>query len=183
VTSADRAMRGVVLLDRDGVLNVDRAESVTSVDELEVLPGACEGVQLLAGAGFAPVVVTNQACVGRGQLSLAELEEIDAELDRRLDGRLAGFFVCPHTATDHCACRKPGTVLLEQARAAWSFDPSVTWFVADDGRDIEAARRFGCRPALVRTGKGAATASAYPDVPVFDDLVQFARFLVSVEDG
>ena len=32
----------VVLLDRDGVLNVDRTDSVKTVDELEIVPGAVE---------------------------------------------------------------------------------------------------------------------------------------------
>ena len=179
--SANRPLRGVVLLDRDGVLNVDRADSVRSIEQLAVLPGAATGVRLLADAGFALLVVTNQACVGRGVLSAAGLERIDAELNRRLGGLIADWFVCPHAAEDGCRCRKPSTGLLEQAHAAWCFNPGTTWLVADDGRDVETARRFGCRPALVRTGKGGGTAAAYPDVPVFEDLAQFARFLVGPE--
>ncbi len=170
--------RPVVLLDRDGVLNVDRPASVTSIHELELLPGAREGTALLVDAGYALLVVTNQSCVGRGRLSLSELDRIDAELDRRLGGLIAGWFVCPHAPEADCTCRKPGTGLLEQAQAAWHFDPEVTWLVADDGRDVEAAKRFGCRPVLVRTGKGEAAAAAQRDVPVFDDLADFARWLI-----
>jgi D-glycero-D-manno-heptose 1,7-bisphosphate phosphatase len=78
-----------------------------------------------------------------------------------------------------CACRKPGTLLLEQARVAWPFEPAETWFVADAERDIEAARRAGVRPALVRTGKGRATEQLALDVPVWEDLAAFAEWLLA----
>jgi D-glycero-D-manno-heptose 1,7-bisphosphate phosphatase len=179
VTRSSRGNRSVVLLDRDGVLNVDRAGSVASVADLELVPGAREGAARLNAAGYALLVITNQACVGRGQLSEQGLDEINAELDRRLGGVIADWFVCPHTAEQGCACRKPRTALLDEARQAWGFDPAETWFVVDDDRDIEAAQRFGCRPALVRTGKGARTAATRRDIPVFDDLPGFAAALAA----
>jgi D-glycero-D-manno-heptose 1,7-bisphosphate phosphatase len=177
MTPSSRGNRSVVLLDRDGVLNVDRAASVTSVADLELVSGAREGTARLSAAGYALLVVTNQACVGRGQLTERELHEINAELDRRLGGVITDWFVCPHTAAEGCACRKPRTELLERAERAWGFDPAATWFVVDDDRDVEAAQRFGCRPALVRTGKGAGTAAARSDVPVYEDLPGFAAAL------
>ncbi len=61
----------------------------------------------------------------------------------------------------------------------WVSIPPSTWFVADAGRDIEAARRFGCRPALLRTGKGRATEADYPDVPTWDTLDAFAEWLTN----
>ncbi|MBM3674429.1 MAG: HAD-IIIA family hydrolase [Actinobacteria bacterium] len=170
----------VVLLDRDGVLNVDRPGSVTDLDELEVEAGAAQGAALLARAGFALVVVTNQACVGRGALSPPRLDQINRALDEALGSRIRAWFVCPHAPEVGCRCRKPGTLLLEQAHGLLGFDPAETWFVLDAGRDIEAARRFGCHPALVRTGKGRATEADYPDVPVWDDLLAFARWLTSM---
>jgi D-glycero-D-manno-heptose 1,7-bisphosphate phosphatase len=177
MTPSSRVDRSVVLLDRDGVLNVDRAASVTSVADLELVSGARQGTARLRAEGYTLVVITNQACVGRGQLTESRLDEINTELDRQLGGVIADWFVCPHTADQGCECRKPRTELLERAQRAWGFDPAATWFVVDDDRDIEAAERFGCRPALVRTGKGARTAATRPDVPVYDDLAAFAASL------
>ena len=37
---------------------------------------------------------------------------------------------------------------------------------------------LGVRPALVRTGKGAATEAALPDVPAWDDLLAFTDWLL-----
>jgi D-glycero-D-manno-heptose 1,7-bisphosphate phosphatase len=89
--------------------------------------------------------------------------------------------VCTHGPDDGCRCRKPGTLLLEQARDAYRFEPATTWFVVDAERDVAAARAFGCRPALVRTGKGAAAATAHPELPAFADLADFARWVISAD--
>ena len=167
----------LILLDRDGVLNVDRLDSVKGLDELEVEPHAAQGCSLLVQAGFGLAVVTNQSAVGGGLMDRPTLDGVNEELNHRLGGVVDHWFVCDHAPEARCRCRKPDTLLLEQAHAELGFTPADTWFVVDAGRDIEAARRFGCRPALVRTGKGTATAVDYPDVPCWDDLEAFAREL------
>jgi D-glycero-D-manno-heptose 1,7-bisphosphate phosphatase len=168
----------VILLDRDGVLNVDRVNSVRTLADLDVEVGAVEGCRLLREAGYPLGVISNQSAVGRGWMSTNDLDAVHAELDRRLGGVIDAWFVCPHAPDDGCRCRKPDTLLLEQAQAAFGFDPAATWFVVDAERDVVAAQRFGCRPALVRTGKGAAAIEAFPDVPAFADLADFARSVV-----
>jgi len=164
----------MILLDRDGVLNVDRPRSVTSVDELTVERGAIEGCALLKAAGHALAVVTNQSAVGRARMSTTTLGEINAELNQRLGGSIDAWYICPHAPDDGCRCRKPDTLLLEQAQSDFAFTAADTWFVVDAVRDVEAALAFGCRPALVRTGKGLDAIAAYPDVPAFADLADFA---------
>ena len=168
----------MILLDRDGVLNTDRTDSVRGVADLQIEAGAAEGCRLLHGAGYPLVVISNQSAVGRGWMSAADLDAVNAELNRRLGGVITAWYVCPHGPDDGCRCRKPDTGLLEQAQAEFGFDPATTWFVVDADRDVEAATRFGCRPALVRTGKGAAAIAAHPEVPAFADLADFARSVV-----
>ncbi len=170
---------GLILLDRDGVLNVDRPDSVKCIEDLELEVGGRAGCARLTAAGYQLVVITNQSAVGRGWMDRATLDAINDELNTRLGGAISRWFVCDHSPDDGCRCRKPDTLLLEQAHAALGFDPASTWFVADAGRDIEAARRFGCRPALLRTGKGRATEAEYPDVPTWDTLAGFAEWFTS----
>ena len=165
----------MILLDRDGVLNVDRVNSVQTLADLEVETGAVEGCRLLHEAGYPLVVISNQSAVGRGWMTAETLDAVNTELDRRLGGVIDAWFVCPHGPDAGCRCRKPDTLLLEEARDRFGFDPASTWFVVDAERDVAAAQRFGCRPALLRTGKGAAAIAAHPDVPAFDDLADFAR--------
>ncbi len=173
-------MSAAVLLDRDGVLNRDLPGSVTVLNELSLEPGADRAVALLSRAGYAVLVITNQAAVGRGQLSLDELARINVQLAQWIaaaGGRIDRFYVCPHADHQGCACRKPKPGLIEQAAAEWGFVRGETWFVGDAERDLAAARAAGCRPALVATGKGAATAAAHPEVPLYPDLYTFAAAL------
>jgi D-glycero-D-manno-heptose 1,7-bisphosphate phosphatase len=167
-----------VLLDRDGVLNVDLPGSVNSLAEMTMIPGAAEAVALLNRKGCRVLVATNQACVGRGQLSRAALDEIHREMDAQVTavgGKIEAWFVCAHRAEEHCACRKPKPGLLLEAAGHYGFSPAGTWFVGDSGRDVEAAMAAGCRPALVLTGKGSRASREHPDVPAFEDLLAFAR--------
>lgn len=169
-----------VLLDRDGVLNRDLPGSVLSADDLEPIEGSAEAVAWLNRAGFEVAVVTNQACVGRGELAPEELERIHLRLLETVaaaGGCIRAIHVCPHTDDDACDCRKPRPGLLRHAAAEHGLDLATTWFVGDDLRDVEAARAAGCRPALVRTGKGARVGPV-EGVPVFDDLAAFAAWLV-----
>jgi D-glycero-D-manno-heptose 1,7-bisphosphate phosphatase len=171
----------VVLVDRDGVLNVDLPHGVRAIAELAVERGAVEGVAALTRAGYTVLVITNQGAVGRGHLSPRDLAAINAELAARIadgGGAIAGFYVCPHSEADACACRKPKPGLLLQAAREWGFDPAATWFVGDAGRDVEAARAAGVRPALVYTGKGMREAPRHPEVPAFADLAAFAAHVV-----
>ena len=173
-------MSAVVLLDRDGVLNRDLPGSVTTLGELSLEPGADRAVALLSRAGYAVLVITNQAAVGRGQLSAAELARINGQLAAWIaaaGGRLDRFYVCPHAEQEGCPCRKPKPGLIEQAQREWGFAPGQTWFVGDAERDVAAAGAAGCRPALVRTGKGRGAAARHPEVPCFDDLLAFATAL------
>jgi D-glycero-D-manno-heptose 1,7-bisphosphate phosphatase len=166
-----------VLLDRDGVINRDLPGSVCSTSDFEILPGAGDAIAELNRKGYHVLVITNQACIGRGDLTTAGLEAIHEQLQRylaRLGGRIERFYVCPHVDEDHCDCRKPRAGLIERAHDDYGFDRAATWMIGDSERDIEAALSAGCRAGLVRSGKNAA-GSLRPNIPLFDDLAHFAR--------
>lgn len=167
-----------VLLDRDGVINRDLPQSVLGVEDFELLPAAAAAITKLNEGGYRVLVITNQACVGRGELTAGELTAIHALMLERVaaaGGHIAGIYVCPHTDEDACNCRKPQPGLIERARDEHAFEPAETWFVGDSERDVRAAVAAGCRPALLRSGKPLA--SPPDDVPIFDDLMQFANAL------
>jgi len=70
----------LILLDRDGVLNLDRPDSVKSPAELVLLPGAAAAVARLNQAGRLVVVCSNQSVVGRGIIDEAMLAHIHDKL-------------------------------------------------------------------------------------------------------
>src|SRR5579883_3144754 len=113
-------MSSAVFLDRDGVINENRADYILHPDEVEFVPRVLRGLALLAAAHLPCYVVTNQAAVGRGLLSeagLAAIHERIAAEAQKAGARLAGFYHCPHRADERCRCRKPRIGLFEQAAA------------------------------------------------------------------
>ena len=166
----------IVLLDRDGVINRDRADYVKSIEELEILPNALEALRLLHTANIRTLLITNQACVGKGILSVNGLQEIHDHLRTvvaQAGGRIEAIYYCPHTNEAGCGCRKPLPGLIQQAQHDWGFVPEATWMVGDAVRDIQAASAAGCQAALVRTGKGKESEKLLPETPVYDSLLAF----------
>jgi len=171
------SVKHCVLLDRDGVINRDLPGSVCSRTDFEMLPGAAQAIAELNRKGYHVLVITNQACVGRGDLAESELTAIHELMRRQVErfgGRIDRIYVCPHVDEDDCDCRKPRPGLIEQAHEDFGFECAATWVVGDSDRDIEAARRAGCRAALVTTGKGLA-GERPAGIPEFEDLAHFAR--------
>jgi len=70
-------MPGFVLLDRDGVINQRIVGGyVTCWDKFIFLPGALGGLRLLTEKNYHVAVVSNQAGVGKGLMTAADLQEI-----------------------------------------------------------------------------------------------------------
>ncbi|MBF0448889.1 MAG: D-glycero-beta-D-manno-heptose 1,7-bisphosphate 7-phosphatase [Magnetococcales bacterium] len=171
----------VILLDRDGVLNRDRSNYVRTPQQLQILPGVPAAVSRLTQAGYRVLIITNQACVGKGLLSSFGLEKIHEKLRREVSevgGRIDGIYHCPHTDEFNCDCRKPKPGLILKARKEWGFLPEQTWFVGDTTRDMAAARAAGCLGALVLTGQGEMICQQVPDHPHFRDLADFVSSLL-----
>jgi D-glycero-D-manno-heptose 1,7-bisphosphate phosphatase len=149
-------VRGL-FLDRDGVINENLPDHVLHLSDLHFVPGSVDALAVVARTPFRVVVVTNQAAVGRGHLSLAELEAIHSHMlscVRSAGGRIDAIYVCPHRPEEGCDCRKPGTAMLERAAAELGVELEGSYLIGDAGSDIRAALAVGCQPILVLTGRG-----------------------------
>jgi D-glycero-D-manno-heptose 1,7-bisphosphate phosphatase len=147
----------LVILDRDGVINVESANFIKSPEEWRPLPGSLEAIARLTQAGYRVVVATNQSGVGRGLLDMATLNAIHDKLHKAVTaagGRIEALFFCPHTEETACACRKPLPGMLEEIAARYNVDLKDVPAIGDSRRDLEAAVAVGARPILVLTGKG-----------------------------
>lgn len=177
----------VALLDRDGVLNRDRADYIKTADELEVFPFARAAVERLKSAGWSVYVVSNQSVVARGLTSRGDVDATTARLIREA-GPFDGIYYCYHKPEDGCSCRKPEPGLLLQALAAAAGAGPVEdcWMVGDSARDVEAGRRAGCRTAVVLTGHLSAAEAREleppPDV-VAGDLREAVEAIISISEG
>ncbi|MFM7840696.1 MAG: D-glycero-alpha-D-manno-heptose-1,7-bisphosphate 7-phosphatase, partial [Nitrospira sp.] len=154
-------LQGVtVLLDRDGTTNRDTGY-IKTVDELQIFPGAVNAVARLKQAGARVVMITNQSGVGRGLFSLEMLGAIHTKLRVAFEAGgapLDGLYYCPHHPDDGCACRKPGTAMVERAAADLQLDLSGAYVIGDQRADMLLARKIGARSVMVTTGPTSAQA-------------------------
>lgn len=146
-----------IFLDRDGVINRNRPDHVKSWPEFEFLPGALEALRNLARLGWPIVVISNQGVIGRGLVSCDTVDMINAQMIdevRCAGGRIDAVFHCPHRPGENCSCRKPRPGLLLYAAHHLRLDLSCSFMVGDAETDVFAAQAVGCRPVLVKTGRG-----------------------------
>ncbi|MDE2051003.1 MAG: D-glycero-beta-D-manno-heptose 1,7-bisphosphate 7-phosphatase [Gammaproteobacteria bacterium] len=182
--------RKAAFIDRDGVLNEERA-FVHRVEDLVLLPGAIEALRALQTAGYLLVVITNQSGIARGLYSEADYLHLTAHLRERL--RAAGINLdaveyCPHLPDApveryrlDCDCRKPKPGMLQRAIAALDIDPAASFLVGDRLSDVEAGRTAGVgRCFLVRTGYALPDEAVARADAVYDDLLACVSSLLSV---
>lgn len=171
---AGPALRKALFLDRDGVINVDHGY-VHLPEQVEFCAGIFELVRRARALGYAVVVVTNQAGIGRGLYTEADLDRLtawmSAEFARR-DAPIDRFYHCPcHPEHGVGAYRRespmrkpnPGMLLLAAQELNLALTESV--MVGDKGSDILAGQRAGVA-RTIRVGRPGTE----DDMPVQADI-------------
>lgn len=150
----------LIILDRDGVINHDSNAYIKSPEEWHPLPGSLDAIARLTHAGWRVVIASNQSGVGRGLFSADTLNSIHHKLREQVfaaGGRIDAIFVCPHTPTDGCQCRKPLPGMFQDIAQRYDINLSGVPAVGDSLRDLQACSEVGCSPWLVLTGNGGTT--------------------------
>lgn len=146
-----------VFLDRDGVINRNRADYVKEWSEFHFLPGARRAIAHLTQTGYRIFIITNQACVGKGLLSRSALEAMHRRMQREIKGaggHIEAVLYCPHRSDEGCGCRKPEPGLLLRAQDEYRVDLRQAVFVGDSLTDMGAAAAAGVPGILVFSGLG-----------------------------
>lgn len=175
----------LVVLDRDGVINIDSDAFIKSPAEWQPIEGSLEAIALLAQSGFTVAVASNQSGLARGLLNRAALDAIHRKMRRAArdaGGAIDRIVSCPHGPEDGCDCRKPAPGLLRRLEKHYGTPMRGVPVIGDSLRDLEAARAAGARPVLVLTGNGRRTREALREqrwrVETYADLLAAAKALV-----
>ena len=175
----------LVILDRDGVINIDSAQFIKNPAEWKPIPGSLEAIARLNHMGYRVVIASNQSGVGRGLFDMAALNAINDKMYRALShlgGRIDALFYCPHAADAGCECRKPKPGMLVDIGQRFNVDLTGVPTIGDSLRDLQAAHAVGAQPVLVLTGKGTKTQAegGLPDnTLVFADLAEAVRHIIA----
>jgi D-glycero-D-manno-heptose 1,7-bisphosphate phosphatase len=185
--------RPAVFLDRDGVVveeiyyrRTGEQEAPLHPDDVRLLPGSTKALARLAAAGFALVVVSNQAAYAKGKTTLRSLWLVHERFVSLLAAEgvtLDGYFYSyghPDGVTPHFSGpsldRKPSPYNLFVAAAQLDLDLPTSWMVGDRETDIACAQAAGVRPILVRSGfRGGAAC------PLADDLRHATNLILSFD--
>ena len=148
--------RAALFLDRDGVV-VKEVDHLDRVEDLAVIPGAAELIAQANRRGIPVVIASNQAGIARGYFGWREFQQVQAELNRRLErtgARVDLTLACPHYP-EH-PDRKPRPGMFRKAAEMAALDRGRSWVIGDKTSDLEAARAAGLSGGvLVLTGHGA----------------------------
>lgn len=144
-----------LFLDRDGVINTHRPDDyVKNETEFEWIAGSKEAIRDLSQLIGRVLVVTNQQGIGKGMMTVYDLDKIHWKMQTELEaigGRIDRVYYCPHLAVIMPKCRKPDIGMAEEAQQDFpeiNFSKSI--MIGDSDSDIE----FGCRLGMftVRVG-------------------------------
>lgn len=169
-------VKKLIILDRDGVLNFEQADSISSPADWRPIPGALEAVARLNQHGYLVTIATNQAGISRGLFDMPALNAIHQKLHlaaQAVGAHIDAIFFCPHAADEFCDCRKPRPGMLKAIGERFGISLQGVPMVGDALRDMHAAFEVGCTPYLVKTGKGEKTlekGGLPPGTQVFDNL-------------
>ena len=155
-------MKGIVFIDRDGVICENRHDYVKSWSEFVFLPNALEALAKLTKDGYKIIIVTNQSAVGRGLMDLETLHDIHARMATIIEqhgGRVTRIFYCPHHPDEQCQCRKPQPGMFLAAARELGVELNQAYMIGDACTDIQAGQTVGCRSFLVLTGRGLSQLS------------------------
>ena len=191
-------MSGLILLDRDGVLNalvVDpdhgTINSPLHPSQVEVFPWAAKALRQLNEAGYGLAIVSNQPAWAKGTTTKSNLEQVHQKIVQTVESegaRILSSHLCLHRHEDGCDCRKPKPGLLQ---AAISQNPQYaraqTWMVGDGITDMQAANALQLKTAFLGPKKCDACKifDLHHPRPLFwgNDLRDFVEHMGVIDDS
>lgn len=167
-----------LLLDRDGVINVNR-EYVGTRDRFTFMLGIFPFLRAAQDLGYRLAIVTNQSGVARGMYTEKDYESLTAwMLDSfkkegiAIELALACFEYKDGTIEKYkreSFWRKPNPGMIMEAAQRLHLDLPRSAMIGDNDRDMQAARAAGVGKLLLLSQSANA---APPDVTVVKDFSQ-----------
>lgn len=142
-----------LFVDRDGVINRRISDGyVTSPSDFEFLPGVIDALKILQTKFQRIFIVTNQQGVGKGLMSVSDVESIHEfmlEEFEKEDIKIDKVYFCPALKSDNDPCRKPEIGMALQAKTDFpEIDLSLSVMIGDTSSDMLFGKNAGMRTVL-----------------------------------
>jgi len=177
--------RRALFLDRDGVVNVERAY-VHRIQDFEFNAGLFELCRAATERGYLLAILTNQAGIGRGYYGEDDFARLTAWMQGEFGARglpAPRVYYCPHHPSAgtgayrrECPSRKPRPGMILAARHDGGLDLGRSLLIGDMAGDLEAGRRAGVG-GLCLLGEASSAADLPPGTLVVGTLLEARRLL------
>ena len=146
-----------VFLDRDGTINFDSGY-LRDPDEIIILPGVISGIRKLKDEfGFKIVVISNQAGVAKGFITIKEVESVNNRLLNILEQEkiiIDAIYYCPFhpdfNTAEEARCRKPSPEMIFKAAEDHNIDINSSYMIGDRASDVECGLNAGVKSILLK---------------------------------
>ncbi len=165
-----------VFLDRDGTIIKD-VNYLSKTEDIELLPLAKEGLQLLKECGFKLIVVSNQSGIGRGYFDREFVIKTHDVINEMVGGLIDEFYFCPHKPEDNCSCRKPKTGMIDEAVEKYGIKREKSFVIGDKESDIELGINAGITPFLIVSRQNEELLKMTKAKKFFGNLYEVARWI------
>ncbi len=168
-----------LFLDRDGVINHEKDNDyIRNWEEFRFYDSTLEAMALLAPVFPRIVVTTNQKGIGKGLMTVADLDRIHQHMQsdiKKNGGRIDRIYYCSDLADDSIN-RKPNPGMAYQAKEDFpAIDFSKSIIAGNRISDMKFGRNAGMHTVFMAT---THPETAFPD-PLIDlrypDLLSFAK--------
>ena len=171
-----------LFLDRDGVINERIIDGyVTRLEDFRLIDGVLEAMSIFANKFDRVFMVTNQQGIGKGLMTVADLESIHSWFVGQVEaagGRLDRIYYCPSLKSEHSFRRKPSIGMAVQARRDY---PDVrlkdSVMVGDTASDMLFGRRARMTTVLVGDEPEVATRLPHLVDYRYGTLLEYAKTL------
>lgn len=170
-----------LFLDRDGVINRQKPDDyIRSWDEFEFLPGVIESIPKLNEVFGRIVIVTNQQGIGKGLMSMDDLNKIHESMIEVLasqGSKIDKIYVSPYLSQSHHFDRKPNIGMALKARKDFGIDLKKSVMAGDSLTDMIFGRNAGMKTVLIKNDSAMAGKFHKLIDFCFESLDSFAREL------
>lgn len=181
-----------VIFDRDATLNKttqilragqqagDKTDGyVLTPAELELFPAVKPAITMLRQRGIKPFVFTQQNCIGKGLVSVEDVNAIHEHMNDLLGAgaRIEKFYLAWNVTGDPESARaKPSPAMIHEIMAEYNLKPEEMIVVGDSMRDYQSAKAAGVSFVWVRDDlrRVAEEDMRATGCPVYDDVKAFA---------
>jgi len=176
-----------IILDRDGVINIDSASYVKSADEWNPIPKSLNAIKKLTEHEYQIIIISNQSGLGRGIISYSNFIQINLKMLNqigRIGGSILAVLYCPSLPEDECVNRKPKTGMFSEIAGRLNISLGKCFSIGDSPRDIDASFSSKCKPLGLRTGNGKdIEKNSKYNIPMFNDLSDAVDYVIKQDEN